>query len=233
VGKTLAIGDIHGYLNALETLVDLVSLKGDDTLITIGDYVDRGPDSAGVIEWLVQKFDAGQLVPLRGNHDIMMLDALDGGDWDGRWQSFGGDKTLESYRRRGIDPEKDGLPERHRRFIESDCQKIHITDTQFFVHANSQYDMPLDDQPDSLVYWEKWFDSPPHVSGKTMVCGHTAQKNGWPLTIGHAVCIDTWVYGKTGWLTCLNVDSGEVWQARESGETRVGWLDQEPSELTG
>ena len=48
--RTLAIGDIHGYLNALETLVDFVSLKSDDILITVGDYVDLGPDSAGVIE---------------------------------------------------------------------------------------------------------------------------------------------------------------------------------------
>lgn len=230
MGRILAIGDIHGYLNALETLVDLVSPQGDDTLITVGDYVDRGPDSAGVIEWLIQKFDDRQLVPLRGNHDIMMLDAIDGGDWDGGWQSFGGDKTLESYQRRGVDPKKDGLPGRHRQFIESDCQKIHVTENHFFVHANAHYDMPFDEQPDWLVYWEKWFDPPPHVSGKTMVCGHTAQKNGWPLTIGHAVCIDTWIYGKTGWLTCLDVDSGEVWQTRESGETRMGWLDQEPSE---
>jgi serine/threonine protein phosphatase 1 len=63
-----------------------------------------------------------------------------------------------------------------------------------------------------------------------MVCGHTAQKSGWPLTVGHAVCIDTWVYGASGWLTCLNVDTGEVWQARESGETRSGWLDEMPSD---
>lgn len=234
--RTLAIGDIHGYLKALETLVELVAPKSDDTLITLGDYVDRGPDSAGVIEWLIQKFDDGQLVPLRGNHDIMMLDALDGGEWAGGWQSFGGDATLESYQRRGFDPEKDGLPERHRRFIESDCRKLHVTENHFFVHAFADFRRPLDDQPDDIVYWEKWESwagPPPHVSWKTMVCGHTAQKNGWPNSVGHAVCIDTWVYGKTGWLTCLDADSGEVWQARESGETRTGWLGQGPSQPAG
>ena len=82
----MAIGNIHGFLNALEALVEFVSPSSDDTLITVGDYVDRGPDSVGVIEWLIQKFDDGQLVPLRGNHDIMMLDALDGGDWAGGWE---------------------------------------------------------------------------------------------------------------------------------------------------
>lgn len=229
--RTLAIGDIHGYLNALETLVDFVSLKSDDILITVGDYVDLGPDSAGVIEWLIQKFDEGQLVPLRGNHDIMMLDALDDGEWEGGWQSLGGDKTLDSYRRFGFDPEKDGLPERHRRFLESDCRKIHVTDNHFFVHAFAHFRRRLDDQPDHIVYWKKWeswADPHPHVSGKTMICGHTSQKSGSPRSIGHAVCIDTWVYGKTGWLTCLDVDTGELWQARESGETRMGWLDEPP-----
>ena len=60
--------------------------------------------------------------------------------------------------------------------------------------------MPFEDQPDWLVYCENWFDPLPHVSGKTMICGHTAEKSGWRLTIGHAICINTWVYGATGWL---------------------------------
>lgn len=226
--RTLVIGDVHGYLSVLENLVDFVSIKSDDTIVALGDYVDRGPDSAGVIEWLIERYDAGQLVPLRGNHDIMFLDAIDGGDWEGGWKSFGGDTTLQSYRDRGIDPEFDGLPDRHRQFLENECQKVYETDTHFFVHANAHYDMPIDDQPDWLVYWEKWLDPPPHVSGKVMVCGHTAQKNGWPLNAGHAVCIDTWVYGNGGWLTCLDIRTGEFWQANTAGETRSSWLDEIP-----
>jgi serine/threonine protein phosphatase 1 len=56
-----------------------------------------------------------------------------------------------------------------------------------------------------------------------MVCGHTAQKSGLPRDHGHAVCIDTWVYGK-GWLTCLDVATGEFWQANQRGQTRAGRL---------
>jgi serine/threonine protein phosphatase 1 len=56
-----------------------------------------------------------------------------------------------------------------------------------------------------------------------MICGHTAQKTGKPLNLGHSICIDTWVYG-AGWLTCLDVDTGEYWQARQSGEHRRGHL---------
>jgi serine/threonine protein phosphatase 1 len=57
-----------------------------------------------------------------------------------------------------------------------------------------------------------------------MVCGHTPQKSGRPKSLGHAVCIDTWAYGK-GWLTCLEVGTGRYWQANQQGEHRSGWLD--------
>ncbi len=53
-----------------------------------------------------------------------------------------------------------------------------------------------------------------------MICGHTSQKDGLPLNIGYAMCIDTWVYG-TGWLTALEVNSGQIWQANQKGETRI------------
>ncbi|HEY9796072.1 MAG TPA: hypothetical protein V6D30_10555, partial [Leptolyngbyaceae cyanobacterium] len=65
----------------------------------------------------------------------------------------------------------------------------------------------------------------PHCSGKIMVCGHSSQKSGVPLNVGHAICIDTWVYGK-GWLTCLDVTSGRVWQANQAGQQREAWIDQ-------
>jgi len=226
--RTIAIGDIHGYLGALTALVEFAGVRSNDRLVTLGDYVDRGPDSAGVLDWLIERFDAGQVVPLRGNHDIMFLDAVDGGEWKTAWAGYGGDTTLQSYLNRGINPLVDGLPERHRQFIESDCRRLFVGESHFFVHAMAHFNTPFEEQPDCMIYWEKWFDPPPHVSGKTLVCGHTAQKSGWPLNIGHAVCIDTWIYGR-GWLTALDVDSGEFWQARENGETRRGWLD----ELTG
>jgi serine/threonine protein phosphatase 1 len=63
-----------------------------------------------------------------------------------------------------------------------------------------------------------------------MVCGHTSQKSGVPLNVGHAVCIDTRVYGK-GWLTCLDVTSGKVWQANQAGSVRTAWIDEFASDL--
>ena len=83
----------------------------------------------------------------------------------------------------------------------------------------------LAEQPDDMRYWEKldagWWK--PHESGKTMVCGHTAQRSGRPLVLDRAVCIDTWAYGD-GWLTCLDVEMELYFQANERGETRLGNL---------
>jgi serine/threonine protein phosphatase 1 len=78
-----------------------------------------------------------------------------------------------------------------------------------------------------MLYWEQFIDPPAHESGKVMVCGHTPQKTGLPLSVGHAVCIDTWSYG-AGWLTCLDVTTDRVWQANEQGQTRTFWLDAPP-----
>jgi hypothetical protein len=71
------------------------------------------------------------------------------------------------------------------------------------------------------LYWEtldaaRWC---PHKSGKTMICGHSAQRSGRPLVLDRAICIDTWVYGD-GWLTCLDTQLEVYWQANERGETR-------------
>ena len=71
--------------------------------------------------------------------------------------------------------------------------------------------------------WERFDWINPHRSGKTIICGHTAQHSGEPADVGYAVCIDTWVYGD-GWLTCLDVGTGEYWQANQDGETRQDQL---------
>jgi serine/threonine protein phosphatase 1 len=70
-----------------------------------------------------------------------------------------------------------------------------------------------------VLYWEKLRNPRGHVSGKTVVVGHTSQKNGTPLDLGHTICIDTFAYGG-GWLSCLDVATGEIYQANETGGIR-------------
>ena len=77
MARHLAIGDIHGCINALTTLVDFVGFRHDDTIVTLGDYVDRGSDSRAVLDFMIEFGKTHQHVPLRGNHEIMMLDSRD------------------------------------------------------------------------------------------------------------------------------------------------------------
>ncbi|MCI0381014.1 MAG: serine/threonine protein phosphatase [Gemmataceae bacterium] len=222
--RHLAVGDIHGCYKALSTLAAFVPFQPEDTLVTLGDYVNRGPDSCAVLDWLIAWKRRGILVPLRGNHELMMLQARESDDAFLRWQEYGGKATLASYSPFGDGGRLVDVPHAHWQFLEDETRPWYEIDTHFFVHANAYPDYALAEQPSFILYWESFNDPPPHESGKIMICGHTSQKSGKPRNIGHAVCIDTWACGK-GWLTCLDVGSGKYWQANERGETRVGWLE--------
>jgi serine/threonine protein phosphatase 1 len=220
--RVLAIGDIHGCLTALDTLLAAVAPTPEDLLITLGDYTDRGPDSRGVLDRMVALHATGRLVALRGNHDELFLDAR--ADPAGMWVAVGGRETMDSY---DAFPTAAGMllvPEAHWKFLEESCVDWYETETHFFVHANVYPDLPLDEQPTYMLYWEKLTEPVAHVSGKIMVCGHTRQKSGLPLDLGTAICIDTGVYDSDGWLTCLDVGSGRYWQANQRGELREGRL---------
>jgi serine/threonine protein phosphatase 1 len=136
----------------------------------------------------------------------------------------GGDATLRSYSPVGGSGRLADVPESHWQFLDEQTRASFKTEKHFFVHANAYPESPLNEQADYMLYWESFDNPPPHESGKVMVCGHTSQKSGVPLSIGHAVCIDTWACGG-GWLTCLDVGSGRYWQANQQGETRSAWLE--------
>jgi len=221
--RTLAIGDIHGCSRALNALLELVQPQADDTIVTLGDYVDRGPDTLGVLDRLLALRKQCRLIALRGNHEQMMLDARAAGHPDRDWLESGGDATLRSYAILGDAGKLVDVPDIHWDFLER-TPLYHEIETHFFVHASVFPEVPLDEQPDVMMLWEKFDDPAPHVSGKIMVCGHTPQKNGLPRVLDHAVCIDTWAHGKTGWLSCLDVANGRLWQANQKMEKRELWL---------
>ena len=224
--RILAIGDVHGFATLLDQLLDAVAPAAGDTVITLGDYVDRGPDSRGVIDRLLRLSKDTRLVALRGNHEQMMLDARAGGaDAEIEWCACGGDATVRSYATLGGVGTLADVPAAHWRFIEHTCVDWYETPTHFFVHANAYPDVPLVEQPTWMLQWESFDDPPPHQSGKVMVCGHTAQRSGRPRNIGHAVCIDTAVY-RGGPLTCLDVTGARVWQAHHDGSVTRSWLDE-------
>jgi serine/threonine protein phosphatase 1 len=226
--RVLAVGDIHGCLAPFDQLLELVKPTKDDLVVTLGDYVDRGPDSKGVIDRLIELRWHLNLVCLRGNHEQMMVDAHRGGRSDKKmWLGVGGVQTLASY---GVVPGRDAtldaVPRHHWDFLYDALANYHETDHFIFVHATvlPGFDMP--DQPDYALLWEFLPDAMRHHSGKTVICGHTNQKSGVPKVVPGAVCIDTTVYAG-GWLTCLDATSGRYWQANLNGQTREGYADYE------
>ena len=223
--RTIAIGDIHGCLAALDGLLDQIELTGDDTLVVMGDMIDRGPDSAGVIERLVGLVADCRLVPLVGNHERMMLDAIRQRSSERFWLQNGGQATLASY---GGSASR--IPPHHRMFFQH-CQLYYETARHFFIHANYHPYFELPDQPQDIALWQH-IDAtfpPPHQSGKTAVVGHTPQTDGLPRNGGHIVMLDTFCYGGQ-WLTAWDVDSDVLWQANNSGQVRTTPLPPEINE---
>ncbi len=210
MARILAIGDIHGCWTALDTLLAEINLQPEDTLVTLGDYCDRGPNTKGVLERLVSLSADCHLVALRGNHDALMLAARSDFAKGLEWKQVGGIETLESY------GSLTAVPDAHWEFLEHQCVNYWEAETHFFVHGGVYPDVPLPEQPIYALHWKRFENVEAHESGKVMVCGHTSQKNGLPRDLGYAVCIDTWAYGD-GWLSCLDVEAGEVWQADERG----------------
>lgn len=218
--RTLAIGDLHGCIAPLKHLWEVIDPQPEDQIIFMGDYVDRGPDSKGVIDFLIglQQQDLN-IIFLSGNHEekfcLARIDQTDLAHWLKDW---GGLETLASYGPGGIDD----VPEAHWEFIRT-LKPYTETTSHIFVHANLEPDVPLNEQTPFTMVHKKFGTPAPHMSGKVMVCGHTAQKTGEPLNLGHAVCIDT-DPGRGGWLTCLDADSGHYWQVNVQGESRESSL---------
>ncbi len=187
--RLIAIGDIHGCSQALEALLDALAPQASDTLVTLGDYIDRGPDSRGLIDYIWKLKEAGYTMPcLRGNHEQMLLD--------------------------------EDIPESHLDFIRS-CWPYFETPEFIFLHANYEPHLKLPEQPPDTLFWKHLMYGIParHESGKIVVVGHTPQPTGEVLKLEHLVCLDTYCFGN-GYLTAMDLHSGQVWQADKFGRRR-------------
>jgi len=220
--RTLAIGDIHGCHVALTCLLEQVELRADDKVVFLGDYIDRGPASCAVVELMVNWTAKCAPIFLRGNHEVMILDAREDDLKANLWQSYGGFEALISYDA-AYDPNWAAkIPKSHWRFL-ARTERYLETKDHIFVHACLDPESDMDDQPDWLLYWENVDRLKPHKSGKRIICGHSPQRSGQILNLGFAVCIDTGAVNG-GWLTCLDVITGRWWQANEKRQKRQGLI---------
>lgn len=224
-GRTIAIGDVHGCRDALAAVLDVVAPDPTDTVVTLGDYIDRGPHSCGVIDLFIALSNRCELVPLLGNHEEALLDALRDTNTLKRWLTLGGADTLRSYGWMSGGPRRalaDWIPKSHREFL-AGCRSYYETSTHLFVHAGYVSELPLADQPALALRWRVTdaTSATPHHSSKVAVVGHTPQHSGEVLDLGFLICIDT-NCARGGWLTALETDTGRVWQADRSGRLRAG-----------
>ncbi len=213
-GRLIAIGDIHGYNVPLQTLLQAIEPTADDVVVCLGDYVDRGPDSKGVIDTLIQWGRVTQLVPLLGNHEEMMLNVVRGVEPHHGWLRYGGMETLDSY---DFDGDLAFLPPEHVEFFES-LGDYFVMENFFFTHAAYDPNLELDVQPPELLRWHSLRAGipEPHFSGRVAVVGHTAHPAAEIIDVGHLICLDTNCYGG-GLLTAMELPSKRVWQSTPEG----------------
>lgn len=220
--QVFAIGDIHGcvqeLLVGLEWLEAKSGLTDDDVVVCIGDYVDRGPNSKGVVDALL-RFRTGhpQTYFLRGNHEEMMLGFLGlGGAGGGLFLANGGEDTLSSY---GLPPDPDavltGLPPEHREFYQS-LERLIVLDEFAFVHAGVDPLRELGAQIDDDLFWIRdTFINNIHHFGLTVVFGHTPFQDVF-LHLPYKVGIDTGaVYGNK--LSIVELKSMRAAQVKRGG----------------
>lgn len=190
-----AVGDIHGQIDQLHKALDLIArdAQAEAPVVFLGDYVDRGPDSRGVIDVLMQGQAEGRpWTCLMGNHDRFLLRYLDNPSYQDPQVSrpllytdppIGGDKTLASY---GVDMDPrrsaaeihadavEAVPQAHLDWIAA-LPRLHQTENQIFVHAGLRPGVALADQvEDDLVWIRKPFLEHMGDFGRLVVHGHTA-----------------------------------------------------------
>ncbi len=213
MGKIFAIGDIHGCVSPLDKLLAKLEIDAkNDTLLFIGDYIDRGPDSRGVVDRILDiRGNLKNVVCLRGNHEQMFLNFyLEGRDED-LFMYNGGISTLISYGLAGEGKKDAKMPESHLEFY-STLRPYYITDDYIFVHAGLRPGIPLDRQdPDDMLWMRHEFIKSTYDFGKIVVFGHTTISFSTPLIDKRKIGLDTGaVYG--GKLTCVELPETKIYQ---------------------
>ena len=197
--RFIAIGDIHGCVHSLESLLMKIEEHDDRRIVFIGDYIDRGPDSKGVVELLLDYRQDHDCIFLRGNHEQMLLDAIHKDELN-LWLTNGGRSTLRSYK---TDGRKLEIPEEHLTFYR-ETKIFYDTPDYFFVHAglapHKKISESIQNKQEHVEFlWER-----SHLNAfetaweKTVVFGHTPRPH--PLRKEKMLGIDTGcVYDSLGY----------------------------------
>jgi len=221
--RLYVIGDIHGRLDLLERMIELVNLDikksaGDCLVVTLGDYVDRGPNSRGVLDRLLNNPFAGRYVALKGNHEGLLEEFLRNPMIGAQWGRLGGLETLRSFDisvTRWMTNRKSSRAAAQLRAAMSRDQteflaalKTSLTVGRYFLcHAGVRPGIPLEQQSETDLLWIRDdFLSVPLDFGKIVVHGHTPVAE--PELLPNRINVDTGAFA-TGRLTCAVLDGGK------------------------
>lgn len=225
--RAYAIGDVHGRLDLLKRLIG--EIERDDAarppartyLVLLGDLIDRGPDSFGVIDYFLETPPSfARPIFLKGNHEEFLLSVLDGEDeMVGSWLSYGGYECAESYGvSRGwtmnVTPGevaarlRAAVPARHRDFLEDMADSFQFGD-YLFVHAGIRPGIPLEEQSGKDLRWiREGFLENRSDHGVIVVHGHTIVER--PEQHPNRIALDTGAY-RSGVLSALGLEGQERW----------------------
>lgn len=217
--QQIVIGDVHGHYEALIKLLEALALGDDDEVYFVGDLIDRGPESARVVDFVIKQ----GYHCLLGNHEQMMLDAVGGGHISPQllqaWLHSGGYPTLESYNHQ--------IPEDHLKWMQRLPLYFDLGD-YWIVHAGVDPSLPIVEQGEDQFCWirEGFHQHPePYFSDKQIITGHTITFTFPNIEPGKIVSgpgwidIDTGAYHpRSGWLTALELNQQEVIQVHTNSE---------------
>lgn len=218
--RIYAVGDIHGRLDLLTALQDAIDEDmefhpGPHCVeVYLGDYVDRGPQSSGVIDALIARSKTHNAVCLSGNHEAILIDALYSQDAFSRWLRMGGLETVFSYVQPSATKDETRLWNEWRSAMRSDhvdflrqLEANFVCGDYVFVHAGLRPGLPLEEQDPSDMMWiRKEFLDYSHSFGHLVVHGHTPIAA--PEVLSNRINIDTGAYA-TGHLTCLVLEGAD------------------------
>ena len=217
MSRTYAIPDLHGRLDLLDRAVDAVARHADgiaSTIITLGDYVDRGPQSRQVLERLMNwRPDKSKVVNLKGNHEAMMWAVCENQaelDW---WIKNGGGETLASYDQSPALPDLRAIPADHLDWI-ANLPLLHVDRHRVFVHAAVDPKIPLERQNEETLLWKRYPGGVDVGHGhRHVVHGHHANAQA-PIAGKHKTNLDGLAW-KTGRLVIGVFDDGRPGGASE------------------
>lgn len=181
--RTIAIGDIHAEYEKLTSLLDKISPQKDDTLVFLGDYIDRGSKARQVVDKIIDMKNYCNCVYLMGSHEYALLHSKSDDYYNYLFWNYGGDKTVESY------GGYENIFKVHGEFFKS-LKYYYLTDKYLFIHAGIRPGIPLEHQnPVDMVYIRSEFFDNKHDLKQKIIFGHTEFEQ--PRIWQDKICIDT------------------------------------------